>query len=432
MYVLKSFIGIGNAIDNTHKVVATYGEISTKSLTYSKDVQRFTDAEYDGLQSYVFTSRTDGERVDVKMGIHKTMMSVANYIYQRGLSGYNNISSDDLLVNLDLDYTGVITDISVGEMVTDGVIYMPTVVRFVIENPTGLSSVIMWMSDTTFQEQYDEFEIDVIPPLDDVDLLMTSNENVRDLTRELNISKTIERLEDRTKLYPYTLVRMFEFPLVDLNNPEDRVILPWSVAIYGLAGDNIDAIYDAITKYILTNSQYEREHWNERLPKLFKRIEFTIIPNWDSYSVPNKSIEAGLYSPVIRHVDVPRLVESYVPTYNLAHAINYAATSAFLYRSIGFIITSSSDNRDNVFDVTVPFKDFSLISTTHHDFKRISPKTQDLIMLLSEMFYVAESMTEFSKIPVNMSRVRREGSQYLVATIDQIQFYVLSKSSFAG
>ena len=432
MYVLKTFITIGTAIDNTHKVIAPFGELSTKALTYAKDVKQYTNAEYPGIKSNVFVSRRDADRIDVRMNVHNIVMMIAHYIYERGMSGGNTSSSDNLLINLDQEFNANISELSVGDMVYDEVAYMPSVVRFYVNDPLEPVAVVLWMSDAAFRTQFDEFQIDVVAPLDDIDLLMTSNENVRELTKDLSISKAIDRLEQATQDYPYTLARTYEFPVVNINDPEDIINLPWSVAIYGIAGDNIDAIYDAITKYILDNSKYDRDIWNNRIPILFKRIEFTIIPIWNQYSVPNKSIESGLYSPLVKRRDVENLVISYAPTYSATHAVREAVASGFLYKSLGIVITSSSENRDNTFDIRDVFSDFALISTTHHDFNRLSPKTRDLVMLLNEMFRVAEEMTEFSVLPNGLARVRREGNQYVVATLEQVQFYVLAKNSFAG
>lgn len=202
--------------------------------------------------------------------------------------------------------------------------------------------------------------------------------------------------------------------------------------IYGGYGDNIDDIKDAIADYVLTNSIHIRDHWEHIIPDIFRRTEFTILPRWDLYSIPNMLTQQGLYSQVVNPAEVLEFAKSYVILYSTAHIQSNTYIIPYPYKSIMLTIINGQYNIEGKKDFKELFPDFLPIPSTSLDFGRMTLKTQDLVYKLEEMLMVAETMGNYTLIPRSMRRVRRQGKLYLTRLIDNINYVMVPKVALQG
>lgn len=430
MYTLQTFIGLDREIDNDPNVVAPIGELSTRSRTYARDVQSHRKDELPDVVAHVFSSKQDSAEVALRDEVLGSTYDLVEYVYNRALSGQTTSDKTHLVANLEADLGGFFTGWAVGDMVSNGTIWMPEYIIAYVLGQAEDTSVRLFFSDAAFQNLYDQFHITVSHPVDVIDELQGSIGSIQALTADLDTAAVFNRLTEAAHPYPYTVSASFTFPVVNPNDPTDTIELPWSVAIYGQAGNNIDAIYSAIRADILTNSSYPIEDWEERIPDLFKTIEFTLVPFWDQYSVPNQSLEAGLFSPLIKYKDIFETLRTHMPLYSGTHVQYHSDVTTYLYKSIAFGLCGGPENRNELFDLRSFFPDYATLSTTSIDFNRMSPETRGFVHRLSELLLHAETVGEFTLLPSGYSKMWRENKLYVVTTYQNIQFYTLAKMSY--
>jgi hypothetical protein len=63
------------------------------------------------------------------------------------------------------------------------------------------------------------------------------------------------------------------------------------------------------------------------------------------------------------------------------------------------------------------------------DFNRMSKNTQDWAFMIEQMLYAAESMSDFTTIPVGMMKVHRDGILYLTKSYNNVNYLVVAKSN---
>lgn len=430
MYTLQTFIGLDREIDNDPNVVAPIGELSTRSRTYARDIQSHRKEELADVVAHVFSSKQDSMPVALRDEVLGSTFDLVEYVYNRALTGQTTSDKAQLQANLEADLGGYYAGWVLGDMVSNGTIWMPEYIIAYVLGQAEETSIRVFFVDQAFQNLYDQYHITVSHPVDDVDSLQGSIDSIRGLTSELDTAAVFDRLRLASHPYPYTMSASFTFPVVNPNNPEEFIELPWSVAIYGQAGNNIDAIYSAIRRSILESSDYTVEDWEDRIPDLFKTIEFSIVPLWDQYSVPNKSLEAGLFSPLMKYKDLFEQMRSHMPLYNGTHVQYNLDVTTYLYKSIAFGICGGPENRNELFDIRSFFPDYATLSTTSIDFNRMAPETRGFVHRLAELLRLAEDVGEFTLLPSGFSKMWRENKLYVVTTYQNIQFYALAKMSY--
>lgn len=240
----------------------------------------------------------------------------------------------------------------------------------------------------------------------------------------------VDRLQQAKGDYPETVVKVETYNYVAPGNPNYKVPSRWGVLIYGAAGNNIDSIKDALVKYILEHNGHDRSEWVEILPDLFKRTEFILTPLWNQYGIPNRNLEAGIYSPLIKYSTVINIAKQTATQYPAVHVENYISFMGHPYKSLAMTVVGGPENREGKFYLTDFYSDYIMVNTSSVDFNRMSPETQDLAKALADMIYQAESVNKYTVLPFGMTRLVRDGLLYVVKTIDNVQFLIVAKSNF--
>ncbi|MBN22489.1 MAG: hypothetical protein CL678_14490 [Bdellovibrionaceae bacterium] len=429
MYNLKGFLSIAAYADNAVGVVAPIGELSTLSSTYAKEKGQYTSEATPNVELVTFSSKQDDTLVPVPAAISNHVLSVGEYIYNRSVTGAIGQDSENFLLNLVNEFPSTMFQLTCGEFVTDGTYWLPEWISWKYTPDQGDTTIKIWLADESFALQYDEFEVVVVPPVIPVDQLYNGYNTVKALIDAFTMPVLSRKIEVAREEYPYTKFQSDMYDWVDQNDPETTIPTPWTVLVYGIAGDNIDVIKTALQDWILENSVHTREEWVEVLPDLFRRTEFVICPFWDKYSVPNRTTKVGLYSPQSSFVESMALGKRTAVGYPPAHVEAHLNSSAFMYRSIGFTSIGGEENRDDLFELYQVFSDYITVSTDSPDFNRMDPVTQRWVELIYEMLPIAEYMTEFTSVPVGMSKLIRGDILYLVASYQDIQYLVVAKSS---
>lgn len=427
MYQLKGFISIKDLIDNTVGVVSPFGELSLWSQTYTKDRGEYENPDIPGFRlSSIYSLDTTIGKVKLDSLLANRVLVFSKWVFdyfslqEQPIS--RSVFSTDALSVFGIE----LTNFNFGEFITANNVTLPEWLTWKNNNFPD-NEIKIWFSDDSFSEQFEETEIIVIPPLVNLDNFFLSPINVKTDVERRTFSETMDLIQLAKNKNPETIIRTETYSYNNNLYPGFVFSTNWSILIYGKAGDNPDTIKEAIITYILQNSTHTRDQWTAILPDLFKRTEFMIMPIWYRYAIPNKTVQAGLYSPVIKPKIDLLVTKAILKEYDPLHIDTYVTFFNNQYKSLSLSCVGSADNRNNSFTITDYFSDYINVNTGSLDFNRMDVNTQNWALLLEEMIMVAENMTYFSTIPSKMRRVIRGGFVFISMNYQNVQYLVSSK-----
>lgn len=435
MYILKGFASYSKLHDNTVGATSPIGELSTHALTYAKEHGLYSNDTYPdaGLVSFRSYDSTLDELISVPVAFRDIVLEIAQWIYDNSINGTLQGTNQILLTGLTNNFGTVIEAIEVGAMISDTSYWMPEWISFKVSGDTTFDDnyIKIWFADVPFTQQYDEYEISFIAPLDNLDDFYLNATQVQSLVAGRSMTSLMLKIDEVKAKNPYTYLKSDSY---DYHNPNDiasTIPTDWVVILYGIAGNSIDVIKRELQTWILANSSHTIEEWKVLFPDIFTNTEFIITPLWNQYAIPNRTIQAGVYSPI--SLFLSQIAEGLKTfkglDYTRNHIVANMVATTSVYKSLSLIAVGGPDNRDGIMKLNEQFTDYIAVPTTSTDFNRMSIKTQEWITLLTEMLIVAEEMDEHSTIPLGMSRLTRDGVIYVVATYDDVQYLVTSKYS---
>lgn len=432
MHTLKGFVHIQPLVDNDVSQTSVVGELSTYARTFSREIGHYTNATYGDVGFSSFYSIDDGlGEIAVNASSRDIILAIGQWVYEQAVLGTFTVDKAACLAAINAEFIGLISDLAVGDMVEyDATTFFPENIYFVnADVAVDPNNIKVWFSDPAFRVQYDKYTFVVVPPIDVVDDLRQPALTVKALLDAISNADQMLRIQTAANGDPTTVIRVSDSVWVNPADPTVELTTSWSVLIYGAAGDSIDLIRTAIIDYILANSAFIFTEWEDWLPHIFKVTEFIITPFWDKYSIPNQTLVTGLHTPTINHSEVLARAIATAPNYDAAHVESMLNTSVSNFRSTAFMAVGAASNADGIYELYVKFPDYFVVPTTSIEFGRMSPDTQAWVMLLAQMLNVADTMTEYSEIPITMSRLIRDNIMYLVAVYNDVQYLVVSHQS---
>lgn len=434
VYTLKAFSIIAALIDNTRAVVSPVGELSPLAITYSREKEYISNSHTPGHTLVIFSSEDAGEPSQVDPVEASELLKVNSWMYGEAMAGRFSSSPDTARSALIQEYGNQFEVWNVGTMVmVSSNVWMPSYIELRLASD-DTRSYRLWYATEQFEQQFDESELKVVPPVADIDVFFEARTEIERALAAMTHDLSVERIMDVKEGYPETFLQSNMYEWFDPLSPtvvENRIPTYWTIVGYGIAGRNDDSIKEAIRDFILENSDYPKEEWMEIFPEIFKSTEFVFIPHWGKYSIPNRELQSGLYSSVTNlRVGVQALVdhvrgEDYTEEYISEHGEIFG----FGYKGLSVSVIGGPHNRDGINTVTLRYSDYLNVDTTHVDFSRMSPETRRFVLILTEMMSIAESMTPDSTMPIGYMRLFRDDRLYVSRTVDRFQLVVLSKYS---
>lgn len=317
MIVLKGFVAIQNLISNSVNSDSSIGEISTWSLTYTKDRYVYENNSIQGYRLVGISSKdsTTGQELDLNSTLADQALNIAKSAYSYATAHSLPYDRQDFHDTLNADFFQQIANLNFGSFITNGNVALPEWIEWdslTVNN----GHVKIWLADYSFQTQFDEYSIVPVVPLDTLDNFFGLPTNVQSLINGRTASDTMDLIQAAKKSRPETVIRTMTFNYVSQTVPQMIVPTNWSVLIYGQAGDNPDVIKDAIIAYILANSSHSEAEWTAILPDLFRKTEFILIPRWDLQSIPNMTTISGLYSSLAKPADTISFSQAVIDFYS--------------------------------------------------------------------------------------------------------------------
>lgn len=430
MYILKGFYQYPTLIDNAADTIALLGEISDNSLTYAKDKTLHTGASSPNTAFISFHSVRDENRVLVPADFQDTVLKIGEYLYKQSVAGVIRDNPAQLRQMVLAEFGTVISSFSSGKMLNNGSMWLPEWIEIEVIN-TEANRVNIWLADSSFAAQYDEYVIEIIHPIIPYDDFFKDPLVVKQLLDQYNIVEKLEEVQARRDQYPYTYQQAFQFDYVNPRDNTMRFPATWIAIIYGEAGNNPDLIKDKIVSDLLGNTTHPREDWETILPDLFMTTEYIYTPLWNQYAVPTADFRSGIYSPTFDPRKRAALFRATAngPAYTPVYVDNNYEESVNIYKSLAFGVIGNPQNRGGIRHFSQQFKDYIVTETDSADAQRISPNTLEWMMIFSRLIKAAETMTRYTSVPKGVARMTRNGVVYASAYHKNINHMVTTKGS---
>lgn len=435
MYSLKGFVTFGALSNNVVGQVSPIGELSTLSLTYAKEKGQHAlrEAPDATLVSFHSAHKTPLEAGSIPVpAIHsENALKIGQWIFNKSMTGDIGADRDQFVTYCLAEFSDKVSNLQAGPMATNGTYWMPSWITYELLNAPEENFVRLWFSDPAFSNQYDGYEIEFIPPIPNIDDFFKDPVEVQRLLNLRSVSELMRKIEEVKGKNPFTFLQNRTFEFIDAKDPDWVINTDWTVVIYGQAGNNVDIIKAELIEWILKNSTRPKEDWVGIIPDIFSTTEFIIIPTWDQYSVPNRLIQAGMFSPTVQALRAIELGVRYCKGtgYTKVHIAYNTMVTSSMFKSIQLVSCGNPGNKDGIIRINQQFPDYMTVPSLSNDYYRMSVRTQDWVTLITRMLIVAEHMTEFSDLPFGMTRLIRDGVLYLVATYEECQYLVVARAS---
>ncbi|ARV77341.1 virion structural protein [Pseudomonas phage Noxifer] len=436
MYTLKGFFTFAGLFNNQLDQVAPFGELSEDAKSYAKDKLTYTNGQVSAETSLVvFHTVKDNVRIPAPVTVSNTALTIGAFLISRARSGQIPVDAYILRQQLNAEFASLATDFQTGAILTGDSLRMPEWISYK-DSSAGLgdNTVTVWLSDTSFSNQYDEFDIEVVPPILPLDDFFKDPLVVKGLIADYDLVEKTDEAQAKKGKYPFTQIKTLRY---DYNNPvvpTDLTPTYWIVLIYGQAGNNPDLIREAIVKEVLDKSTHTRDEWAVILPDLFRTTEFIFTPFWNQYSVPNHEFQGGIYSPTVNPREVLPVIKRTArgTGYTDVYVEGRYEISQNIYKSLAFGVVGNPDNRDGLTQFSDKFPDYMVVSNDNDDADRMSATTVEWSALFSRLLVAAEEMTMYTAVPQGLSRVQRDGIVYASGYYKNVNYLVASKPSLAS
>lgn len=431
MKIFKGFAQIGPLTDNAPKVVASVGELSTRSRTFARDLTEHTHGDFLGEMLIGFSHRTDDTPDRISDADAYKVLKAINWVYnQARLSKFTENQVDfqqQFIAAMGAEYDLI----GSGSMVAFGNYWAPEFIEIAPFEQSGAFRWKVWFANESFENQYDEFLILVIPPIEELDRFFDDYNDVKEMIANVEQSDMFDRLRIAVGDYPQTTQRNDVFTWQDRNDKTLKVDTNWVTAHYGLAGDNLDAVKEAIRDYIMDHTTHTRDEWAEIFPDIFTSTEFIITPLWNDYAIPNQVRETGVYSGNIPFQKAMALCHRTCKgvRYTDLHIDAVISGIVTTHKSASAAIVGGPENRDGIDMFYERYPDYIGVPPLHPDFMRMSEETRNFVYMLSKMLLEAEEMTLNSGVPQGFNRVVRDGVVYIAKSYKKFLYLVVTKYS---
>lgn len=441
MYTLKGFMSMPSlALDGKNKV-ADFGEFSTYCQTFTRDMRNYAITAQPDVELFVTKCIDEMEnRINPSASFRANVLAFGQWIFNQHIGGLipPNRNKPAFVQSIQQQFPNM-TAVSVGEILESETIagrYCPDYVQWKMLDGINQYQLTIWFSDASFRTQYDEFEIFIIPPVQDINNLINTKVNVYNLIIEQSQDWVVNQIQEITGDLPHTALYPYKLTWHDPNDFNAVMPTTWTAVIYGAAGYDSEAVKDKIRDYIAENSDYDK--WNGIYPDLYAETEFAIFPMWDKLALQPNSLQVGIYSSMVRNVDVRTHVKTFIPSgytqsggsieaYMEKHLYNGVA----FYRSISYGILGNPNNKDGLLDLPQLYPDINFeLDSLDPDYGRMTVESQELSRRFNAALDVARRFNPTNPLEVGYSRMVRRGMYFVAFNYRDYNYVILTRYSF--
>ena len=428
MNTVHGFVTIESLVSNTPGRISQIGELSTNALTYSKEKGEYTNQDFPDLRLTTFSavSDTTGQMIEVPASQVYEILAITRAAIAYTEENQRPYLGSDFQDSVEAEFAQTVTGLQFGELVNADNIQFPEYIEWK-SLMHGNASIKIWFSNRSFEDQYPNYDVTIIPPLENLNQFFFEYGLVESTLNNLSYADFADRIQEAKQKHPETIFKFVEFEIVNRYDRTQRKKTTWGVLIYGKNGDDIDVIKDKILDWVLENSNYDQTQWEMMFPDIFLRTELTFIPQWNKIATTNLTDNSSLYSSVMKYKETLGLAKAVASFYPPEHIEENTAFIPHFFRTLGVAVINGTSNSVTRRDFAEIYPDYIPVPTTSTDFARMSVNTQKMAMALTDLLMEAETMTATSWLPEKIRRVQRQGKLFASTTFDGINLLVALK-----
>lgn len=441
MKIIQGFVTIPALADNKVGVIAPFGEFSAHSASFSRDLRNLSDTTlYPHIE--VITVKAVNEssvNIDIPSQVASHILTVSNWIVdQYNRSGIPLDSSKAVLEAAILAEMPSIKTVRIGQIMSTPQQGKRLIdhIRFDVTVAGELYRNTLWFSDARFRTQYSYYEIEVIPPVDDINRLIDSLPNVAVSLASVKVHSVTSRINAQNRKDKFTELQTYQLTWYDPKDVSGKSVLntEWTLIIYGNAGADTEAIKGAIRDYLFAKSNYP--DWPLIFPSLFSSNEFVVVPFWDAIATPKVTYDDGLYNSMITTGIINLATYKYIPnSYRIGSgsnefiALNTTVGSVF-YRTMMFMALGNPSNKGGVYTFEHMFPDYIAVPTDSPDFARMTTNTQTFVLKLNDCFNKARQYSPNERFPDGFTLAVKGAREHIGFDFGGFTFYVMTRLGY--
>lgn len=420
---VKGFITVFSLLSNETGVVSPIGELSPIAETFSRNKGFYNLSTLPDYQLTTFLS-VDQDNLPVVLTTLQSsrVIQISDWLRSYIAAHLMSLTIVSIRNAIYTQFPSSVSEFNMGQL--DSI--LPQWISW--KDPGNGDEYTIWFSDEAFRNQYDIYEIVVVPPVPNIDTFFQTYTNVVVALNGQPITTLIERIGAARDGYPETVMNIVQYDYIPPASPTTPIATNWGILVYGNAGDNVDSIKDAITTYIADHSTYTQQDWENIFPEIYHRTEFFIIPNWDAYSINNSLTQSGLYSQVLNPQFLLDRAAAQLSFYTEAFVRANTYVMPSNYKQLLTTLTNGEHNSDGLEDFKTLYPDALTISSQSLDYARMSLETQEVMTAIYDLLVFAETMTLYSFIPAGMRRIQRSGHYYISKVVQGVNYIVIPKA----
>lgn len=422
--LILGFAEIPSLANNTAGVVASVGELSLKARTYSREKQFIATNTEPGLELVVFKASVDGTHLG---SLDSTYCAEVLTLLNTIRNNFDNtISLDDfLLANAGVKFSSF----EHGTIISQDGTFLPSYVSFTHSDNGGVDYKI-WFSDAYFLNEYEGYELVIIPPCVDVNALNGSYEDVLAALTSYTYPLQVAGIEAAKGDFPYSELTVYSLDWTDPNDPSITHTIDWTVIGYGKQALRTENILAAIRTYLATEGDIPAEDWVNFFPVLDTVNTFTLIPMWDNIALSAGEGIDSLLRPMITITEILSKGPAIMIGRTESDFKDNAEMFTLLYKNTMVICMPDGNNTEDALSFVGLFPDYTVIELNDQSADRLSAETQSIIVTLDSMVRACYKDTGSNHLTTGTTRIHVGGVNFLEASNNNIVYRMATRESY--
>lgn len=435
MATIRGYIKMVELVNNNYHVDNSFGEFSTKVNTFTRDSQTFADPASVGVELVVLSSQLNSANFVIPDATGNQILAVGKWVYSQYIANLipRNTSKAAFVSGLATQFPSLST-FAVGELLSGGPSNknMPDYIRFDIGST---HSVQIWFAGDAIRTQFDTVEINVIPPVANIQTLTSHVSTVQTAMLARGIHEIRQAAEAIIGNDPPTYDTTYQLTWKEPGGTA-TIETTWSIIGYGPNSTDEEVIKNAIKAY-LSNTAPDVD-WSEIFSSLYSEAEFVLVPLWTNTSPATVGIDTGSYSPFTLVNELKSLMTTRVPvgygsSSNLStHLNSYLEQLSVIWRSMNILAVGSPSNLATVRRLSSIIPDYLNVPTTNGDYGRMSESTASFVTKVTSALEIARTFNINSTAPVGFGKQISGGRLYVTFNFLGFKILILTKFGFSN
>lgn len=434
MAKIQGFLSILAFSDNDAFETNPVGELSPYAQTAAADPQYYNN---DGVLFTVIHSS------DVSMiqttNYPSIMLAVAN-VFRNIDANLATAAGNFQALALMPDYENIIQFKEFGEPVLNPIndVLYPSSITFdyINQNETNWEFKI-WLSDSHFIDEYDKVVVNILPPVDDVNLIFNSyNSAVSQEGTNYAIENFITRESNFVGTKVYTQKEIYSVEMEDPSN--DAILSPFRFTLYyhGFKKLTGDQKLQLVLEWLVNNSSYEEWRWEEIIPASLSLDNWFFLPMYNQIAIDSVAHESPIYSHTLDIANLPfdTLLNKYfsaiVSTNTLATVKSKVSYITLSTQSVALLALCDPDATSGWMRFSEEFSDFFLVGLNDQNVNQMQVATRDMLFTITDLFVIANTYVLGQSLPTGVRISNYNGRRWLKTRLGLVEISIITRESF--